>query len=1104
METTAEIKRLQSCINDLISVLALPAIWSGSESSQVLGTLLDVLLTMLRLDFAYARLGDANEGDPIKVLRLSSHRHSLVQPQQFAQALDRWLTDPQRSPRCAIPDAGGDGEISTTLFPLGLHREGDVLVAGSRRPDFPTEIEQLLLRVAANQAGIGLQEARRSGEQKRLAEMLEQRVAERTRRLTAVNDELRRSEAYLAEAQRLSRTGSFGWRPSTGDIIWSEETFRIFQYDRTATPTAELILQRVHPEDASLVKQTIERALQDGKNFEHEYRLLMPDGSVKHVHVVARDLTDESGSIEFVGAVMDVTVAKEAEDRIRLIINAVPALIWTARPDGSLDFISERWLGYAGINTAMRGSGELGGRTVHPDDIEQLREKWRVAVAGGTPFETEIRVRRFDGEYRWFLSRACPLRDRAGHILGWYGNDIDIEDRKRAEETLRDSEAYLTEAQRLTHTGSWAWQVAGRAATHLSEEWYRVYGFEPQAGVPNWEQRLQRIHPEDRAIWQATIDQAIREKSDYEVEFRILLPSGTVRYLHTVGHPVVSASGELVEFVGSSIDITQRKRAEALRDGESRILEKIARDAPLQETLEDLVRVVEAQFAGLVCSVLLLDHDGQHVRYGAAPNLPKPYTDAIEGLSIGPKAGSCGTAMYRREPVIVTDILQDPLWEGYRVVAEPYGFRACSSTPILAHSGKALGSFAMYYREPRSPSSAETRALEMATHLAGIAIERKLTHEQLQRSEAYLAEAQRLSHTGSWAFNAGEAIYWSEENFRIWGFNPQQGLPDRETVLRRIHPEDRDRVVEHIQKAVREKSDYAVEFRIVLPEGTVKHIRGLGRPVFSATGEFVEVVGTQLDVTERKRAEEERERLRHLQADLAHTNRVTTMGELTASLAHEIKQPIAAAVTNARTCLRWLRRDEPDVAEAGEAASRLVTDATRAAEIISRISLLFKKGAQPHDLVDVNELIQEMIVLLRSEASRYSISIRGELANDLPKIMADRVQLQQVLMNLMLNGIEAMKDMDTGGELTIESQQDDNHKLLISVGDTGVGLEAKQAEQIFNAFFTTKAQGTGMGLPISRSIIESHGGRMWATANPHRGATFHFTLPIKHAAPAAA
>jgi signal transduction histidine kinase len=247
-------------------------------------------------------------------------------------------------------------------------------------------------------------------------------------------------------------------------------------------------------------------------------------------------------------------------------------------------------------------------------------------------------------------------------------------------------------------------------------------------------------------------------------------------------------------------------------------------------------------------------------------------------------------------------------------------------------------------------------------------------------------------------------------------------------------------------------------------------------------------------VTERKRAEEERERLRQVQADLAHINRVTTMGELTASLAHEIKQPIAAAVTNAKTCLRWLGRDEPDVAEAREAASRLVKDAMRAADIISKVSLLFKKDVLQRELVDVSELAREMIVMLRSEANRYSISIRTELAEDLPKVIADRVQLQQVFMNLMLNGIEAMKEMGSGSELVIKSEIGDG-QLLISVSDTGVGLPGEQADQIFRAFFTTKDNGTGMGLPISRSIVESHGGRLWVTDNGGRGVTFHFTLP---------
>jgi PAS domain S-box-containing protein len=261
----------------------------------------------------------------------------------------------------------------------------------------------------------------------------------------------------------------------------------------------------------------------------------------------------------------------------------------------------------------------------------------------------------------------------------------------------------------------------------------------------------------------------------------------------------------------------------------------------------------------------------------------------------------------------------------------------------------------------------------------------------------------------------------------------------------------------------------------------------------SFQGSDQEGVAFVMDITDRKRAEQERERLRQALTDLARINRVTTMGELTASLAHEIKQPIGAALTDARTCLRWLRREEPDVAEAREAAARVITDVTRASDIISRIGLLFKKGPSERELLDPNQVIQEMMVLLRSEASRYSISIRSDLANDLPKTIADRVQLQQVLMNLMLNGIEAMKDLSPAGQLTITSRRE-NRQLVISVSDTGMGLPGEQTDRIFDAFFTTKSQGTGMGLSISRTIVEAHGGRLWATANPGRGATFHFSL----------
>jgi PAS domain S-box-containing protein len=374
--------------------------------------------------------------------------------------------------------------------------------------------------------------------------------------------------------------------------------------------------------------------------------------------------------------------------------------------------------------------------------------------------------------------------------------------------------------------------------------------------------------------------------------------------------------------------------------------------------------------------------------------------------------------------------------------------------------------------------------------------ERTRAEEKLRQSEAYLSEAQRLTHTGSWVWRVPgrDALHLSEEWFRIYGFDPEQGLPAWEKRLQRVHPADRARWLGALEQAIDRKSEYEVEFRILLPGGAVKHIYSVGHPVLNTSGDLVQFVGSSTDITERKQAEEA---LRQAQTDLAHVNRATTMGELTASLAHEVNQPIAAAVTDARTCLRWLARDHPDLEEAREAASRMVKDATRAAEIISRIRLLFKKGTPERTLVDVNEVIREMIVLLRSEATRYSISVRTELASDLPAVMGDRVQLQQALMNLLLNGMDAMKNVDATRELIINSRRAEDEQVVVSVSDTGVGLPPQHADQIFNAFFTTKPDGTGMGLRISRSIVESHGGRLWAADNPPRGASFHLTLPTK-------
>jgi PAS domain S-box-containing protein len=408
---------------------------------------------------------------------------------------------------------------------------------------------------------------------------------------------LRRSEAYFRDAQTLSRTGSFGWDVATGEIFWSEEMFRILQYDRAVKPTLELALQRVHPEDAPLVKQTLERASRDRKDFDSEHRLLMPDGSVKHVHVVAHASTEKSGALEFVGATMDITAAREAEDRIQLIIDTVPVMIWTARPDGRCDFISQRWLDYTG-QTLEHALGCGWAQSVHPDDVEQALSRWRAALPEAKPFEAEIRLRRFDGQYRWFLSRAFALRDRSGHVVGWAGNDIDIHDRRQAEERLRRSEAYLQEAQRLGHIGCFVRDMSSRI-TFVSPELLRIFGLcsdhdaasgpcrdrdgasqEILIEVPDNFALLERIHPEDRSVVDEMKNRSWSEKTAYELDYRIVLPDGSIRHCHHAAHPVFSASGQLTEYVGTILDVTERKQAaEVLERSKNRFRAMVEKSA---------------------------------------------------------------------------------------------------------------------------------------------------------------------------------------------------------------------------------------------------------------------------------------------------------------------------------------------------------------------------------------------------------------------------------------------------------------------------------------------------------------------------------------------
>jgi len=360
---------------------------------------------------------------------------------------------------------------------------------------------------------------------------------------------------------------------------------------------------------------------------------------------------------------------------------------------------------------------------------------------------------------------------------------------------------------------------------------------------------------------------------------------------------------------------------------------------------------------------------------------------------------------------------------------------------------------------------------------------------ELQRSEAYLAEAQRLSHTGSfgWDVSSGK-LYWSAETFRIFEYD-RANQPTVRLVLQRTHPDDRDRVQQTIDRAAQERKDLEFEHMLLMPDGSVRYVNAIGHPVPGPSGDLVEFVGTVMDVTERRRAEEERQAL-------AHANRVTTVGQLTASIAHEVNQPIAAVVTNAHAALRWLNMQPSDPEEVRQALDRIVKAGRRAGDVISRMRALVRKAPPRNDPLDINEVIREVIALTRSELDRTGTELQTRLADGLPLVPGDRIQLQQVMVNLILNAVEAMSGSDEGSrELLISTEEDGANGVRIAVRDWGPGLKPESLDRLFDAFYTTKPDGMGMGLSICRSIIEAHGGRVWATANVPQGAVFQFTLP---------
>jgi PAS domain S-box-containing protein len=753
---------------------------------------------------------------------------------------------------------------------------------------------------------------------------------------------LRHSEMHLTEAQKLSRTGSFGWRLSTGEIFWSDETFRILQYDRAAEPSLERLFQRVHPEDRAVVQKTIKQAANNGQDFDHEYRLLMPDGSVKYLRAAAHATTEASGNIEFFGAMTDVTVARETERK------------------------------------------------------------------------------------------------------------------------LRRSEAYLDEAQRLSHTSSWAWDVNRREFAYRSTGVYYIFGFDPEKGPVPLQAFRDRIHPEDRVPNVEAASRAIREKGLFEVLFRIVLPDGSIKRVRSVGHPVTNSNGDVTELIGTHVDITEQYAAKETLEKAFQQIKKS----------EDRLRLVVDTIPTLV--------------WRAGPDgvpdfLNQPALD-YTGLSLDEAETGWPRAFHPddKKAMLVK-------WSAIRQSGAPGG--------LEARLRRFDGEYRWFLFEAvplRDESGDIVKWYGASTDIE----DRKRVEAALRESEQRFRDYAETASDWFWEAGMDHRVTRISEHVGDIGFSPT-GLAGRSRwdIATDIETEPEK------WKMHRAMIDARQPFRdfVYTVDGGASpmYVRTSGKPIHDAGGNFLGYRGTGTNITATIRAEHAEKALRKAQADLAHVTRVTTLGELTASIAHEVNQPLAAVVANAEACLGWLDRETPDLKAARRSAEWVIDDGIRASEVVRRVRALAKNTDAEKVPLDVNDVVREVATLVQRELNSHRILLRMELAQARLNILGDRIQLQQVIINLVMNGIEAMQPVvDQPRELVIRSSRDDTCRVFLSVTDCGVGISVDDLDRLFRAFFTTKSSGMGMGLSISRSIVEAHGGCLSASRNEGPGATFQVALPL--------
>jgi len=852
----------------------------------------------------------------------------------------------------------------------------------------------------------------------------------------------------------------------------------------------------VYPDDLPVLLAAWQSCIDAGKPGEVEARVRRHDGVYRWFLFRCSPLTDASGKVyKWCGINTDIEDRKRAEaavraheQRFRLIVDGLPTGVVLMSPEG-IPLHANQWaLEYTKVPLEEQKNW-MNNDMVHPEDRLASIATFQKAVASGQPYDAETRYRRADGVYRWFHVNGFPLRDD-GRIVLWYFLFTDIEERKRAQLLLAGEKRLLE----MVALGLPLRTVLDAVCALLQEIDDGCHGgillidpvsktFQIGGACSGTSGYLDALQGHSIAGEHGPCAMAALSKAQIIVEDVASDPRWSQRWRElTLAHgvracwstPILSRAGEILGSFASC-----RTEPGAPTPGELASIEQLTHIAGIaieRAQNEVAVRRSEEGYRALVETTLecatLIAHDGTLLRINAigAGAIGAPSADALIGKSYYDFIAPEHRQRYME--------FQRGMGEGQRGVLE---------VDMITLRG-----------ERRHIETRATKVEHMDGTMALLGMtrditERKQAEEDLRRREALMAKAQRISSTGSfcWNVDSGE-ITWSDELYRIFEVDPGTRIT-LELIAEHHHPGDLNLVGDMVDRA-QAGLDFEYEHRILMPNGSTKYLHTQAHATRDQQGRL-EYIGAAQDVTRKRQSEEA---LGSLRAELAHLGRVNSLGALTASIAHEINQPLAGIITNASTGLRMLAADPPNIEGASETVRRTLRDGRRASDVVTRLRALYSKKVVMSDVVDLNEAANEVVDLLRSEMRRHRIVLQLESAKDLPPVTGDRVQLQQVILNLLLNAIEAMHGVDgRPRSLLVRTQREAGDQVHLVVCDAGSGIDPQHAGHLFDAFYSTKREGMGIGLSVSRSIIEGHGGRMWATSNEGPGATFSFSIPCQ-------